>query len=305
MSIELRQLRQFIAVSEALSFSRAAEHLAIAQPALSRGIQALEHQLGVQLLLRNNRRVELTEAGRTFLKGSRSLLKDLEETVRRTRKAEEGGLGSLTIGYTDFAISGALPALVDGFRRGQPEVALDLLYGPTHQQLDDLRTGKIDVGFLIGPASPDRFMSVPIQHDRYVAVLPERHPLAAGTAVDIRSLVNEPFIFGVMSRWLHFRRLVDALCLRAGFAPRVVQEAYNTESIFGLVSANMGVTIHLECARNYVCRGVVILPLADVDDLITTEAVWRPSGMSAVLSRFVEFLRAPERAAEPASAAAR
>lgn len=296
MKIELRQLRQFIAVSEALNFSRAAEQLAVAQPALSRGIQLLEHQLGVKLLLRNNRRVELTEAGRTFLTGCRGLMNDLEEAVRKARKAQDGSLGTLSIGYTDFAISGALPSLLDRFRQTLPEVGLDLLYGPTHQQINDLRTGKIDVGFLSSPLKgDDKFVSLPVQRDRFVAVLPLSHPLARDGAVEIRSLANEPFIFGVMTRWQNFRRHVDALCLKAGFAPRVVQEAYNTESIFGLVSANIGVTIHLECAKNYVCRGVAILPLADVDDLITTEAVWRANGTSAVLSRFVEFLLTPDR----------
>ncbi|PKO50044.1 MAG: LysR family transcriptional regulator, partial [Betaproteobacteria bacterium HGW-Betaproteobacteria-21] len=206
MTMELRQIRQFIAVAEALNFRRAAEQIGIAQPALSRGIQLLEHRLGVKLLLRSNRRVELTEAGRIFLTGCHGLMDDLEETVRRTRKAQDGGLGSLTIGYTDFAMSGALPFLLDRFRQKLPEVGLDLIYGATYQQLEYLVSGKIDVGFLTGPVVGDQFASLPVQRDRFVAVLPERHPLAKGVAVEIRSLANEPFIFGVMARWRHFRR---------------------------------------------------------------------------------------------------
>lgn len=295
MKIELRQIRQFMAVAQALSFRRAAEHLAIAQPALSRGIQALEHQLGVTLLLRNNRRVELTEAGKVFLKGCHALKGHLDETVRQTRYAQDGLLGSLAIGYTDFAISGTLPSLLDGFRRNHPEVGLDLIYDATPLQLDQLTTGRLDVGFLTGPVISDEFATVPVQSDKFVAVLPANHPLAEHSAIELRALANEPFIFGITARWEHFRRHVDALCLKAGFAPKVAQEAYNTEGMFGLVSANIGVTIHLECAANHGFRGVAIRPLADVHDPIVTVAAWRPTNMNAVVSRFVDFLHAQDR----------
>ncbi len=292
MKIELRQIRQFLAVAETLNFRRAAEHLALAQPALSRGIQLLEHQLGVSLFRRNNRRVELTPAGAVFLKGCHALMEDLEETVRQARKAQRGELGTLAIGYTDFAISGVLPHLLDGFRRASPEVDVELTYGSTHQQLDELATRKIDIAFLTSPVAGTDLETLAVQRDRFVAVLPAAHPLAGEAVVDIRALAGEAFIVGVMARWRHFRRHLDALCLKAGFAPRIVQEVYNTEGMFGLISANIGVTIHLECAANYTRSGVAIRPLAGVDDVIVTEAAWRRADMSPALARFVDFLKA-------------
>lgn len=298
MKIELRQIRQFLAVAETLNFRRAAEHLALAQPALSRGIQLLEHQLGVSLFRRNNRRVELTPAGAVFLKGCHALMEDLEETVRQARKAQRGELGTLAIGYTDFAISGVLPRMLDGFRRVCPEVDVELTYGSTHQQLDELATRKIDVAFLTSPVSGADLETLPVQRDRFVAVLPAAHPLAGQATVDIRALAGEAFIVGVMARWRHFRRHLDALCLKAGFAPRIVQEVYNTEGMFGLISANIGVTIHLQCASNYTRSDVVIRPLAGVDDVIVTEAAWRRADMSPALARFVDFLKAPARDGE-------
>lgn len=292
MKIELRQIRQFLAVAETLNFRRAAEHLALAQPALSRGIQLLEHQLGVSLFRRNNRRVELTPAGAVFVKGCHALMEDLEETVRQARKAQRGELGTLAIGYTDFAISGVLPHLLDGFRRASPEVDVELTYGSTHQQLDELATRKIDIAFLTSPVAGTDLETLAVQRDRFVAVLPAAHPLAGEAVVDIRALAGEAFIVGVMARWRHFRRHLDALCLKAGFAPQIVQEVYNTEGMFGLISANIGVTIHLECAANYTRSGVAIRPLAGVDDVIVTEAAWRRADMSPALARFVDFLKA-------------
>lgn len=290
MRVELRQIRQFMAVAETLNFRRAAETLAIAQPALSRGIQLLEHQLGVRLLERNNRRVELTAAGAEFLKGCGQLLTGLEETVRQTQKADSGELGCLTIGYTDFAITGVLPGLLDGFRRQYPDIAIELVYGSTQEQLEELANRKIDIGFLTSPLSGDHLMHRPVQVDRFVAVLPEQHPLAGRTEVDIHELADEPFVVGVMARWSHFRRHLDALCLQAGFQPRIVQEAYNSEGMFGLISANIGITIHLECAGNYKRTGVVMLPLIGTRTTVLTEAVWLKEEVSPILQRFINIL---------------
>lgn len=292
MRIELRQIRQFLAVAETLNFRRAAENLALAQPALSRGIQLLEHQLGVCLLKRNNRRVELTPAGDVFRSGCHSLMKDLEETVRKARRAQSGELGSLAIGYTDFAISGVLPGVLDRFRRAFPDIDIELTYGSTQQQLDGLANRRIDIAFLTMPIVAPGIETLPVQRDRFVAVLPNAHPLAQQAQVELRDLADEPFIVGVMARWSHFRRHLDALCLKAGFSPRIVQEVYNTEGMFGLVSANIGVTIHLECAANYVRSGVTIRPLAGTNDTIVTAAAWRPAEPGSVLLHFVDFLQA-------------
>ncbi|GAA3541391.1 LysR family transcriptional regulator [Zobellella aerophila] len=290
MRVELRQIRQFMAVAETLNFRQAADNLAVAQPALSRGIQQLEHQLGVSLFDRNNRRVELTAAGGVFLKGCSLLLADLEETVRQTQKAASGDLGCLAIGYTDFAITGVLPGLLDTFRRQYPDIAIELIYGSTEEQLEALAGRKIDIAFLTSPLNGDAMVHLPVQVDRFVAVLPERHPLAGQTAVDIHELADEPFVVGVMARWRHFRRHLDALCLQAGFQPRIVQEAYNSEGMFGLISANIGITIHLECASNYMRTGVVMLPLTGTSATVVTEAAWLKEGVSPMLGRFIDIL---------------
>lgn len=294
MRVELRQIRQFMAVAETLNFRQAADNLAIAQPALSRGIQLLEHQLGVSLFYRNNRRVELTAAGAVFLEGCQLLLADLEETVRQTQKAARGELGHLAIGYTDFAITGVLPALLDAFRRHYPDIAIELIYGSTEQQLEALACRKIDIAFLTSTLHSEAIDHLPVQVDRFMAVLPERHPLAGKAAVDIHELADEPFVVGVMARWRHFRRHLDALCLQAGFQPRIVQEAYNSEGIFGLISANIGITIHLECASNYMRTGVVMLPLTGTSARVVTEAAWLKEGVGPELGRFIDILASGE-----------
>ncbi|UTW10522.1 LysR family transcriptional regulator [Marinobacterium rhizophilum] len=292
MRIDLRHLRAFEAVAEELHFRRAAERLNLAQPALSRTIVQLEDVIGEVLLLRTNRRVELTEAGRVFLAETKAIFVRLDSAVQQARKAAAGHIGQLRIGYTDFAVSGQLPSILDGFHRCYPDISTELIYGSTQQQLDKLKEGAIDFAFVTGPLlEPDLDRTV-VQRDRYVAVLPKHHPLAEQPEVELADLAREPFVLGSMSGWSHYRRQLDALCIQAGFLPSVAQEAYNSEGVFGFVAANIGVTVHLQSAGSFNRQGVVLRPLKGVTARVCTEAAWLKAEVAPVQQKFVDFLRA-------------
>lgn len=96
---------------------------------------------------------------------------------------------------------------------------------------------------------------------------------------------------GVMSHWSHYRRQLDALCISAGFLPQVVQEAYNSEGVFGFVAANIGVTVHLESAGNFNRKGVVLIPLKGIDARVCTLAAWLKNSVTPVQQKFIDFLR--------------
>lgn len=292
---ETRQMRYFVAVAEALNFRRAAEQLNIAQPALSRAIRNLEESLGTRLLERNNRRVALTEAGRVFLDGCRRSLSSVEKTVRDTRKARAGEIGHLAIGYTDFAISGALPAIMQEFRSRFPDVTVDLVHMVTFVQLEALARGDIQVGVMTGPLSEPGLDHVTLQNERLVVILPENHPLARLEAIPLARLAGEPFVTGQAAHWRHYLSHMLAVCQGAGFRPRIVQEAYNSEGIFGLVAANMGLTLHVESARNYFRQGLAIRPLADSDYRVPTVAAWSSGEVSPALRRFIDFVTERQR----------
>lgn len=291
MRIDLRHLRAFEAVAEELHFRRAAERLNLAQPALSRTIQQLEEVIGEALLLRTNRRVELTEAGRVFLVESKAIFERMDRAVQQARKAAAGHIGQLRIGYTDFAVSGQLPPILDAFHRRYPDIKTELIYGSTQQQLDQLKAGALEFAFVTGPLLEPDLDSAEVQRDRFVAVLPQRHPLAGEAEVELADLAREPFVLGSMRRWSHYRRQLDALCIGAGFLPNVVQEVYNSEGVFGFVAANIGVTVHLESAGNFNRKGVVLRPLKGISTRVCTEAVWRKDGITPVQHKLIEFLR--------------
>ena len=292
MNIELHHLRYFVAVAEDLHFRRAAERLHIAQPALSRAIKWLESELGATLLLRTTRNVALTDAGRIFLHETRLALAQIERAQSLAQSAAAGEAGRLTVAYMDFAINGPLPAILNAFRASHPGVTIDLAHMWTERQREAIVAGDIDIGFLIGPFSAPGIDSLTILRERFVAVLPEAHPLAHKRSVSLADLSAEPFILGASAYWGPYRRLVDELCLGAGFTPRVVQEAHNSDGIFGLLAAGLGVSIYVEGARNFALRGCTIRPLKGLDANIETAAVWRSDNPSPVIANFIEAIAA-------------
>lgn len=288
---ELRHLKGFIAVAEELNFHRAAERLNVAQPALSRTIKQLEDFLGLRLLVRSSRRVSLTEEGRTFLEGAYQAIRLLEEAGRNARRSLEGEVGRLRIGYTDFAITGCLPQILEAFRNNHPGVQLELVHGFTYRQIEQLHEHQLDCAFVTGPVGDHDLSSIPVQLDRLVAIVSNRHPLSRLDSVCLEALRDEPFVMGEREGWRHFHRHVQAICLRRGFQPRVIQEAYNSEGIFGFIEANLGVTLHAECVRNYYRKGTRILSLQDVEERIPTEMAWLPKDVTPVQQCFIQFIR--------------
>lgn len=290
MSIETRHIRYFIAVAEELHFRRAAERLNLAQPALSRAIKQLEHSIGTVLLARTKRRVQLTPAGSVFLDGCRRALNTIERSAERALQAKDGKIGHLSIAYTDFAISGVLPEIIERFRRDVPGVTLDIIHMFTENQIDALHRQAIDFGFLTGPLTNAGFEGIQIQQDKLVVALPEDHPLAASGEIALADIADEPIIAGTPREWKHFDYHLHSLYRANGITPRIIQEAFNSEGIFGLVAANMGISILTASAQNYFRKGVSILPLGDEHPYIPTEATWNPKSVSPAMELFIELL---------------
>lgn len=291
MRFDLRHLRSFIMLAQELHFSRAAARLNMTQPGMSRLIGELEADVGVPLLRRTTRTVELTEAGKAFLGEATLALERLERAVRVARRTASGETGVLRIGYMDFAINGRLPELLRAFSRYRPEIRLELSFTPTLKQQEALLADKIDVGFMIGPFESEHMVSYPFDSDRYVALLPVTHPLSNVRTLRLSDLAGEPFVLGSGENWGAYRRDLFVLCHRHGFHPSIVQEASSSEGIFGLVAAGVGVSIYASCVRNLQRRGIVIRGIDDVADPIPTCAVWADPIQSPSVDVFTQFLR--------------
>jgi len=292
---DVRQVRTFLVVATELHFGRAAERLYTSQPALSRTIHALEEAVGVPLFERSTRRVRLNAAGEVFAAECRLALGHLERAGAAALEAADGRAGRLRIGYMDFAINGRLPPLLQAFRAQSPRAVLDLEYSPSAKQRVALLEGRIDVGFVIGEFESQKVLNVLVDQDDFVALLPDAHPLASRRTLRLADLADEPFVMGSEDAFSTFRRLLFPVCHTAGFFPNIVQQASNTSGIFGMVAAGVGVSVYAGCARNIRRAGVVVKPLADVSDVISTFACWVADNPSEVLLRFKDFLVANAR----------
>ena len=288
---DLKQMKAFVAVAEHLHFKRAADVLFITQPALSRLIKGLEEELGAQLFQRTTRQVALTEAGRLFLQECNQVFLHIERGVDLARSAAAGDIGHLTVAYNDFAINGALPAILERFKELHPEVTVELLYMPSHEQYKAINDLLIDVGFLLGPVSVPGIESLPVAEEKMVVIVPARHPLAGHKSIQVEQLKDERFIFGAQSGWSLFREQSFQLCQRFGFAPNIIQEATTSIGIFGLVAANMGISLYSECAYKIQREGVIIVPLANDHPRVQTIAAWNEDYETPTARRFKALLR--------------
>ena len=176
--MELRHLRYFVAVAEELNFSRAAQRLHIAQPALSNQIKSLEGELGVQLLERTRRVVRLTEAGKTLLSDARPLLADARTAEMHARGAQKGETGTLHIGYVLSTANARLASIIKAFRRDFPGVNPDLAQLPTGAQIAGLRNRQLDVGFVRPPVSSPEIQVEVIGEEKMVLAVAASDPLA-------------------------------------------------------------------------------------------------------------------------------
>ncbi|MCP4185888.1 LysR family transcriptional regulator [Pseudopelagicola sp. nBUS_19] len=291
MTLDLRHFRCFAAVAEELHFHRAAKRLGVAQPALSRTIKNLETELGITLLNRTNRRVELSEAGNSFLKGCIDILGRTDRIIEDARRIHQGNIGTLRIGYTDNAMNGRLPRLLKDFQSEEPDVALLLTRSVTSEQLAQLLDGTIDVGLATGVVTQSELASLRVQSERYVCLVYDGHPLASRKSVKIEELSDEPMVQGSKQHWQHFYSFVTPLFRNAGFEPKVVQEGPTTSDIQKLVACGIGIAVLTETVADGLPAGLIVIPIENAQDKLDTIAVWNTGISSIAKEKFLNFLR--------------
>jgi DNA-binding transcriptional LysR family regulator len=285
MNIELRLLRYFLAVAEELHFGRAAARLQIAQPPLSQQIRKLEDELGAELFHRTSRRVELSEAGRAFLPEVRLLFDQVDRATGAAQAAARGESGNLRIGFVGSAADGPLPRIVSAFRRQLPGVSMTLTEQGVDQQLEALRTGRLDVGFVRGPVDEPRLKVAEVYHESLVVVIPRRHRLARRKQLSGADLRSEALVLLARHEVPGLFDQVIAICQQHGFSPAVEQQATSIQAVLGLVAAGLGVSVLPKSVESLRRVGVRFLPLRG--SRTTLLVAWREDGRSAVLQSFL------------------
>jgi DNA-binding transcriptional LysR family regulator len=290
--VELRHLRDFVAVADELSFTRAAKKLHVAQPSLTQQIKLLEQELGVRLLNRVKGRVSLTEAGKLFLADSRRVIALSEDSVRAVQHFNQSETRQLKIGYVASLHYHLLPATLATFQRAYPEVALNLFDMTCAQQLEALEADKIDLGFigLRESLAGTNLQAEAVAFYEILVALPKAHPLSKKPKINLKELESHFFV-GMSERnypgwgeWM--RRIVS----EAGFTPRTLQEADGPLAVLAFVAAGLGAALLPEQVKLIAHPGVAFRPLKPVVKVESCIA-WRSDNTSKPLDRYVEMLK--------------
>lgn len=291
--MDQRQLSSFVTLAEELHFVRAAARLGVTQPALSQQIARLEETLAVRLFERTKRRVALTDAGRVFLTDALAILRQFEQAAMGARRAAKGQIGRLTIGFVEASPFNVLPRLVSRLSRDLPEVSLVLQEMVTEEQVEALRSGRIDVGLLRPMFNEPDFGRLPLLRESYLVALPVGHPLAEADSVPLSALREERFIVTPARKRRYVEGRFRAAFRRAGFEPQVAQEVNQLHTIIGLVGGGIGVALVPHSVSRLDLEGVVYRPLRDKDAPVAElVAAWSLERETPVLRRFLAIAQA-------------
>jgi DNA-binding transcriptional LysR family regulator len=267
--------------------------LHVAQSAVSAQIRFLEGSVGVTLLERSSRHVELTGAGRSFLQGAKKLIFDLEELTRQTRRIGRAETGHLAIGFIGAQSHEWMPIVLRRFRQKYPDVEVILTEMVPSMQLEALSTHRLDlgvVGAIDGKAPPGLHVECIAEEEPLVGV-PSDHPLANLPYVRLVQLKGEGFILTSRENAPSYRSWLARLCQRAGFTPRVVQEVDRARTAVQYVAAGFGISIFGE----HICRqpapGVKFLPLRPAAQKIRYGVAWRKEASEPLVHRFIEYTK--------------
>jgi DNA-binding transcriptional LysR family regulator len=255
MAMELRHLRHFVAVAEEGHITRAAERLGMQQPPLSQSIVVSETELAVQFFRGKARGSEGTEAGRVFLDRARATLSQYDGALEATRRAARGEQGRLCVGVMPTTpFHPFVPFVVRAFRAAFPLVLLTLDECLRKEAIERLQNEQMDVAFLRAPlAEPQNLVVNPLLVESMVVALPSDHALAqhdhGGGALSLKDLASETFIVYARQLGPAFYEATMAACLKAGFSPRLGQEAPRITSALSLVAVGLGISLVPACMQ--------------------------------------------------------
>jgi DNA-binding transcriptional LysR family regulator len=284
--LDLRLVRYFVAVAQELHFGRAAERLHIAQPSLSQQIRRLESQLGLTLLTRTSRRVELTTAGVALLRDGEQLLQQAQRTVQTVRRTADD---ALAIGYYGTAASRLLPETLAAFGERRPSTTVsvrELLFG----DLDGITGGNVDLAFTRLRAEQLAHLSVTaveLAREPRVLVVARSHRLAGRISISLRELEEDQFVvnpgtdLNALGRWKDEQR-------RHGLPGRIAGNARSVTELLTMVAAGVGITlVPASVARQHRPPTITYIPVTDAD-LAVISLVWSTGTLSPSAQTFVE-----------------
>ena len=283
---ELRQLRTFAAVAQRRSFTRAADDLHIAQQAVSQQIKALERSLGVTLLRRTPRRVELTTEGEVFLADCRRVLAAADRAARRVKAAARGELGTLRLAYTLTTAWDTIPKLLTRMAEVHPQVKVEAreVFGADIPEL--LAAERYDLALAPMTSYPSGFRSRTVRREPLRVALSKTDPLARRNRIQLAGLADRLFEVWPRDMAPGFYDAVVGACRTAGFEPQLDEQATGN-TVWGNLARGRGVALINASLAEQLPRGITLVELAPPTATLTYDAVWH-QGELPLIQRSLE-----------------
>ncbi|SJZ39147.1 DNA-binding transcriptional regulator, LysR family [Enhydrobacter aerosaccus] len=288
--MDLRRLRQFVAVAEERSFRRAAERLNVSQPPLSVAVQRLEADMGVTLLDRTRHHVRLTVAGEAFLREARRTLAHAQLSVEVAQRAAVGKLGTLRLSFVPSAALDVVPRLLRAFHADYPDVKLMPSGETTSQQLAALLGETTDVGIVVPPLHDAKDLRVEnLCEQELMLAVPRTHAISNQRRVQLRDLSGEAFVGFSFKEGPGFESVVVAACQDSGFIPNFVQVAPQMQTVLALVASGMGIALVPQAMQSVQMENVAYVQVRRgiVPVKYALGIAFRPSNDNPALGAFV------------------
>ena len=292
--MELRHFRYFLAVAEALNFTKAAALLRVAQPALSRRVQDLEDEIGVDLLKRSPRGVVLTAEGKVFLEKTRQILKLADESVEQVRALARGEEGELHMGYAPAPTVEILPPALAAFQKAFPRVRV-LLHDFSEQELiEGLRNGRLELALMprgTGSQSVDLEFETLRSYPICVAVAPT-HRFARLKTITLEMVATEAMIGFNRKDYPEYYVGLDRIFEPLGIKPRIVVECDSSSSLITEIETGRGVAIASPVLRHASGKRLLYRPLTGTTEVLSVGIARAIKGdVTPAGEKFCEILR--------------
>lgn len=288
--MELRHIKYFLAVAEELHFRKAAEKLFISQPGLSRQIKHLEKELGVVLFKRNNRNVVLTAVGEYLKVEFSNQIKMLNNTLQSAKLLQEGKKGGLKIGYVGSAMQDVIPKLLINFEKDNPNVLFDLKELDNKNQIDDLMSFNLDIGFVRMQRIPRDLAIKTILNEYFCLVLPEHHIIDNQNFKNLLQLKEASFILFDAKYSASYHEKVMQIFDDMSITPIISHNTVHASSIFRLVENNFGISIVPKSLANKGGYKVKFIDLDMLPQRTKLSAVWHKKNTNPILQEFLRLM---------------
>lgn len=290
--MDLRHLRYFQAVAEEQSFSSAARRLHIAQPALSRAVQELEHELEMKLIDRSRRNFTLTPAGAVLLTETSLILERLEESIRRVKRTAQGEEGELRLGYIGPPTQPFLGRLLHEYRRRFPKVSVHLEERTPERVWEMVAKGRLSVALTRPlPGQGEKALStLLLRKEPLGIVVPESHALAKKKSIPWKTLASEPLILLARREGVGLHDEILAACRDAGFTPRIAHSPSLMDTVLRYVEAGAGIGIATDSvAASLMPAGLRYISVTPVSSVPLVMA-WDPEDDSPAVRAFRDLV---------------